>query len=239
MIVVWPLAREDAMIWLVLVVVVVGAIVALVVVNGRASQRVVALDAAHAQAIAALKAAQEEDRQRDAEEHERRVKRIERDALRRTEQAHLRLVGDLLPGVDSLEQAIRHARAEDPDGELVRGLELVLAELERALERHDVTRVSADPGHSFDPNVHEAVGVIETAEVPAQAIAETLRAGWTHPAKTIRPAMVQVARAPASAPAHVAADEEVVLDLSAGAEDEAASEEEVVFSHEVEEARER
>jgi molecular chaperone GrpE len=53
-------------------------------------------------------------------------------------------------------------------------------------------------GQPFDPNLHEAVQQVETSEVPAGAIAQELLAGYRLGDRLVRPAMVVVAKPPAS-----------------------------------------
>ncbi len=138
------------------------------------------------------------------QEHSAQLARLERERARLSEQAHLPLAQALLPALDALWQAEQVARRGDVASppELTRGLGLVVREVEQALARHDITRVAPSPAQPFDPAEHEAVAMAPaTDEVPSGAVHETLRAGWRHTTRTLRPAMVQVASsaAPASA----------------------------------------
>ncbi len=164
-----------------------------------------------------------------SEEASKRADRLQRAGDKALEQAHLGLVRDLLPTLDALEDARAMARdgAASSD-QLADGLDMVLSSAHKALSAHDVTRVSPDPGAAFDPEIHEAVELAQTADVPDGSVAKSYRSGWRHPSRVIRPAMVTVARAP---------QEEVAFDFDHSSDD-ASSEsveevvEEVVVSRE-------
>jgi molecular chaperone GrpE len=48
----------------------------------------------------------------------------------------------------------------------------------------------------FDPRLHEAVGVIETKELPDHQIVEEVRRGYKLKERLLRPAMVKIAHNP-------------------------------------------
>jgi molecular chaperone GrpE len=74
------------------------------------------------------------------------------------------------------------------------------------LERNGIAR--ADPtGALFDPNLHQAMAEQETAEHPPGTILQAWTPAWTLNGRLLKPAMVVLARAPASAqPAGVRLD---------------------------------
>ncbi|WP_417288356.1 nucleotide exchange factor GrpE [Corynebacterium variabile] len=74
----------------------------------------------------------------------------------------------------------------------------VVAELEEALERQGVMSVLASG--TFDPTVHDMAGLVESGHVPGGDIVECLRPGYTLGGKTVRPALVTVARTLREAP---------------------------------------
>jgi molecular chaperone GrpE len=99
---------------------------------------------------------------------------------------------DMLPVLDNLERALKHAPADDP---LAKGVQMVEKQLMQALEKHGVTRFSA-VGQPFDPAMHDAIQQIETAEVPAGTVAQEFARGYMMNGKLLRAAMVGVAKAP-------------------------------------------
>jgi molecular chaperone GrpE len=100
----------------------------------------------------------------------------------------------LLPALDSF----TWARFEEPT--LMESLHLVEREILRTLARHHVVPIpTAD--RMFDPLVHEAVAVEETAEKPPGTILEQVRRGWMMGDRVLRPAGVRVAKAPSESDA--------------------------------------
>jgi molecular chaperone GrpE len=81
----------------------------------------------------------------------------------------------------------------EPDSTLAVGLLAVRDQIEAVLARQGVTRLGAK-GERFDPERHEAVGVVETDEVPDGTIAEVARSGFALGDRVLRPAQVIVAQ---------------------------------------------
>jgi molecular chaperone GrpE len=102
-----------------------------------------------------------------------------------------RLLLEWLEVVDGLDRAL----AQKPEGPLHEGLRAVRDQVESILERHGLRRVG-EPGEPFDPNRHEAVGVLETDNAPDRTVVEVVRSGFTRGDRILRPAQVIVARAP-------------------------------------------
>jgi molecular chaperone GrpE len=117
-------------------------------------------------------------------------KRAARDIERRVGEAREGLLRDWLEAVDSVERALR---MEAPDHPALGGLRAVLEQMEGILERNGVKRIGAT-GERFDPERHEAVGVVTTDKVPDRAIVDVARSGWALGDSVLRPAQVIVAR---------------------------------------------
>lgn len=103
-------------------------------------------------------------------------------------------VRPLLPVVDNLTLALKNASASPED--FRKGVELIYKQLQSALERINVQRVSAQ-GEQFDPRVHEAIEVVESDQVPDHHVLEELQPGYRIKERLLRPAMVRVAKKPA------------------------------------------
>ena len=91
--------------------------------------------------------------------------------------------------------------ATDSDPELVTKLRTGFEGVERSflslLERHGIART--DPtGAVFDPNLHQAMSEQESANHPAGTVMQAWTAAWTLHGRLLRPAMVVVAKAPAT-----------------------------------------
>jgi molecular chaperone GrpE len=80
---------------------------------------------------------------------------------------------------------------------ILKGVTLVLRLLQQKLERHEV-RPFESKGQTFDPRVHEAISRVESADVPAGAVAVELQKGYRIGEKLLRPAMVSVSAGPAA-----------------------------------------
>jgi molecular chaperone GrpE len=117
-------------------------------------------------------------------------KRMAGELERRVAESSDELLRQWLESVDSVERALLMA---DPGSSLHVGLEAVLQQMEATLERLGVSRVGA-VGEPFDPERHEAVGVVTSDEVPDRTIVEVARSGYAIGDRMLRPAQVVVAR---------------------------------------------
>ncbi len=109
---------------------------------------------------------------------------------------HQNLVKDLLSTVDNLERAVAHGE-ENKDGDfqsLLQGVELVQKELLGGLAKHGVERIEA-ADVPFDPEFHEAMAQVPSADVPANTVIDVLQTGYTIRDRMLRPARVVVSKA--------------------------------------------
>ncbi len=97
----------------------------------------------------------------------------------------------LLPAIDNLSLALKNAAASPDD--FRKGVELIYKQLQDALTKLNVQRVPAK-GEPFDPQVHEAIEVVESDEVPDHHVLEELQPGYRIKDRLLRPAMVKVAK---------------------------------------------
>jgi molecular chaperone GrpE len=119
-------------------------------------------------------------------------KRTARDLERLAGEAIDRAVVAWLEVVDSVERALRM----DPDRSLAEGLRAVLEQIDAVLARQGVERIGR-PGERFDPERHEAIGVVESDEAEAGTVVDVARTGYARDARVLRPAQVTVSRRPA------------------------------------------
>ncbi len=107
-----------------------------------------------------------------------------------------KLLGELLGICDSVDLGL--AAAEKPDVSaktIAEGLELTRRQLVSVLEKQGVSAV--DPkGLPFNPDFHEAVSMVPSAEVPPNHVLSVMQRGYKLHERLLRPAMVIVARAP-------------------------------------------
>jgi molecular chaperone GrpE len=120
-------------------------------------------------------------------------------SLRDVEQAHRyaleRFAADLAPVRDSLELGLT---ADATVESLRSGIEATLKQLDQALTRHGVEVI--DPvGQPFDPERHEAMSTMPSADVAPDAVAQVIQKGLVLNGRLVRPARVIVAVAPPDA----------------------------------------
>ena len=125
-------------------------------------------------------------------EFENYKKRIIRDNSERVKYFNLDLIKELLPSLDNLERAITHAKSENKDFDsMIEGLEMVNKMTHEVFEKFGVSRVNT-VGEVFDPNIHQAVGVVQSDSVPENHVVEECLGGYLLHDRIIRPAMVRV-----------------------------------------------
>ena len=112
----------------------------------------------------------------------------------------------VLHALDSFERAFATLPDTLRGYSWIEGVALVEAQLRRALEMVGITETPAAPGQSFDPTRHQAIGEVATDQYPTGTIAALIQRGYQAANLLLRPALVQVARAPEAAPASEAAD---------------------------------
>lgn len=99
----------------------------------------------------------------------------------------------LLPVLDSFDRAVQTQSGDGKD--LRAGVELMHKQLHDALGKLGLEPVEAQ-GKPFDPNLHQAVEVMETDQGEDGAVLQELQRGYRLRDRLLRPAMVRVARRP-------------------------------------------
>ena len=132
-----------------------------------------------------------------------RIKAEMENLRRRTEQdvekAHKfaleKFVNELLPVIDSLDRALEVADKANPDNAaMIEGIELTLKSMLDVVRKFGV-EVIADTNVPLDPNVHQAIAMVESEEIEAGKVLGVMQKGYTLNGRTIRAAMVTVAKA--------------------------------------------
>lgn len=101
-----------------------------------------------------------------------------------------RFAEDLLPVVDSLQQALAVSNATNE--QLRAGVELTLKQLQAAFGRAQLAEI--DPaGEKFDPHRHQAMQMVES-EQPANTVVQVFQKGYALNDRILRPALVTVAK---------------------------------------------
>ncbi len=124
------------------------------------------------------------------ENFRRRTDREKKDVGRT---ARMDTVKQILPVLDALELALKSQAAAD--SELRRGVELTLKQFREILEKQGLKAIEA-AGARFDPHLHHAVEMVETADYEDQTVIEEYARGYLFQEHLLRPAMVRVASHP-------------------------------------------
>jgi len=123
------------------------------------------------------------------------LENVRRRAERDVEHAHRygqeRLIKELLPVLDSMEQALQAAISAN-DESMIQGIELTHKLMLDALSKADVKSIDA-LGKTFNPNVHEAM-VMQESDEPANTVISVFQQGYLLGERVIRPARIVVAK---------------------------------------------
>ena len=128
--------------------------------------------------------------QADLENYRKRVAREREDDIKR---AKLGLLEDLLPVMDNFELGMMEVRKGDPKSPIVFGMEMIERQLRDFMVSSGVEVVDA-VGAMFDPNLHEAVGQEESADVEEGKVIRQMRKGYKVRDRLLRAAMVVVSK---------------------------------------------
>ena len=144
--------------------------------------------------------AEAETRERDSvlrikEEMENLRRRTELDVEKAHKFALEKFVNELLPVLDSLDRALEVAdKDNDAMAAMVEGIELTRKSMLDVVAKFGV-QVVADIDVQMDPNVHQAIAMVESDDVAAGNVLMVMQKGYTLNGRTIRAAMVSVAKA--------------------------------------------
>lgn len=104
------------------------------------------------------------------------------------------LARDLLEVVDNLERAIQAVPSEmGESAEFLKGVKMIFEQFTAVLERHSISG-ERSVGKPFDPQRHEAVASLPSAEHPEGTVVEEYRRAYYLRDKLLRPAQVVVAK---------------------------------------------
>jgi molecular chaperone GrpE len=127
--------------------------------------------------------------QADMDNYRKRQRRIAREEAG---QEVDRLLLGVLSIADNLDRALANADQGSP---LYQGVSVTRDEVTQLLRQHDVRRLE-DQGQLFDPEWHEAVGVVAAGElgVGAGTVVKVVQPGYRRGERLFRPARVLVAQ---------------------------------------------
>tara|TARA_B100001540_G_scaffold153155_2_gene135583 strand:- start:2286 stop:2927 length:642 start_codon:yes stop_codon:yes gene_type:complete len=121
-------------------------------------------------------------------------RRAEQDVEKARKFALERFTSELLPVVDNLERALEAASGDDEALKpIAEGVELTLKSFLDVLGKFNIEVV--DPqGEPFDPNLHQAMSMVENPDVEPNTVIAVMQKGYTLSGRLVRPAMVMVSK---------------------------------------------
>ena len=111
--------------------------------------------------------------------------RVERDRAANREGVIAEVIRSLLPAMDDLTRAEKHGDLEGSP------LEVVAQKLRAGFEKYRLRSVG-EKGEAFDPNFHEAIVQLPTAEVTVNTVADVIEPGYALGDRLLRAAKVAV-----------------------------------------------
>jgi molecular chaperone GrpE len=107
------------------------------------------------------------------------------------------LLRDILPLVDGMDRALEHACNSDDFEAFRKGLKLLQEQLLGCLQKHGVEKIDT-AGKEFDPNVHEAMMQVESADHGDSKVVGEFEKGYLLKGRLLRPAKVSVCKRPST-----------------------------------------
>lgn len=109
--------------------------------------------------------------------------------------ANEKLIGDLLPILDNLERALSADREGTSVESILEGVHMISGQLHSVLKACGLEPVQS-VGSEFDPQVHEAVGVLPSENHEEGTVVSEFQKGYRLKGKVLRHSMVHVAGQP-------------------------------------------
>ena len=104
---------------------------------------------------------------------------------------------EMLNVYDSLKLACTVELAEDADDSVKsihEGVQITLKQLDTAFSRFAIKEISPEVGDKLDPNLHQAMSLVESDDVESGCILNVIQSGFELHDRLLRPAMVVVAK---------------------------------------------
>ena len=126
-------------------------------------------------------------------------RRLEKDIADARTYAATGFARDMLSVADNLSRALdaipQDLHEDERIKSLVAGIEATSRELDKVFGLHGITRIAAT-GLPLDPNQHQAMLEVPSADAEAGTVLQELQAGYMIKERLLRPAMVAVAKKP-------------------------------------------
>ena len=131
-------------------------------------------------------------------EFENTKKRLHREKEEFAKYAAKTVLRDLLPIIDSLDQALVAVDKQADPQAIIKGVHLIYRQLLGLLQKEGVARIPT-VGELFDPHQHEAVAQVEVDDDTQDGtVISEVQVGYTMHGQVLRPAMVKVTKSKAT-----------------------------------------
>lgn len=107
--------------------------------------------------------------------------------------ANAALIAELIPIYNNLKLALENKPEELKDNDWIRGVELIKNQFNEFFKQLGIEEIKT-VGEKFNPEMHEAVEIVEEKDFKPDTIFEQVSAGYTLHGKVINPAKVRVAK---------------------------------------------
>ncbi len=134
------------------------------------------------------------DLQRTRADFENYRKRIEAEKQAARDAGGSSAIFSLLPIIDNIDRAIRYVPADLQENQWAQGVVGLQKNMDKMLTSLGLTRINAQPGTVFNPDLHDAIQMDEDSVGKQEVIAEELQPGYMLGDSPIRHAMVRVTR---------------------------------------------
>lgn len=104
---------------------------------------------------------------------------------------------EMLNVYDSLKLAVAVQLADDADDAIKsvhEGVNITLKQLQSGLSKFSISEIVPEVGDKLDPNLHQAMSLIDSAEVESGCVLNVIQSGFQLHDRLLRPAMVVVAK---------------------------------------------
>ncbi len=128
---------------------------------------------------------------RQMAEFENFRKRTDKEKAQMFEQGQANVLEKLLPVIDNFERGLAAVPEDEKDGAFADGMNKIYKQLMKQVEDLGVTPIEA-VGKEFDPNLHNAVMQVESAEYESGFVAQELQKGYMFHDTVLRHSMVGV-----------------------------------------------
>lgn len=122
-------------------------------------------------------------------------KRANRQIEEERRYANVELIRELLPVWDNMGRVVEAAERSDKTDALLEGFQMIRQQLESVLERYNCVQIDA-LHQSFDPNLHEAISQMPSADHPVGTVLHVTQIGFLLEDRVVRPSQVVVSAGP-------------------------------------------